>query len=186
MIDDDEAAALAESLLANQLPQRWRHVQGVAQRAELFRPAHDSERSNLLVVAGLLHDIGYSERIMVTGFHPLDGALHLRALGIDERVVNLVANHSCARMEAQLHGCDRRLAQEFPRDLTLPHDELLFCDLTTGPCGEPLSLEERLEDIRRRYEVGSAVRQFIDCAEREIRAAFGRATRGLHGTLVAA
>ncbi len=186
MIDDDEAAALAESLLAEQLPQRWRHVRGVAHRAEVFRPVHDAERVELLIVAGLLHDIGYADAVRDTGFHPLDGALHLRSLGIDERVVNLVANHSCAWLEARLHGIDSRLAIEFPRDRTLPHDELLFCDLTVGPGGEPFSFEQRLDDIRNRYARGHVVRRFIDEAEPEIRAALNRAERLLQPVLVPA
>ena len=78
----------------------------------------------------------------------------------------------------------RLLALDFPRDETLPHDELLFCDLTTGPTGQALSIDQRLTDIRRRYDIDSLVRQFIDGAEHELRAAVQRASRRLDRALV--
>lgn len=40
---------------------------------------------DLLVAAAWLHDIGYAPELRDTGFHPLDGARHLEALGAPAR-----------------------------------------------------------------------------------------------------
>ncbi len=167
MVERNEAEALAQALLATELPRRWRHSVGVAGQADRLAAAGGSG-GDLLVAAAWLHDIGYSSQLVDTGFHPIDGARHLRGLGADERVVNLVAHHSCARIEAGLRGVDALLEQEFPRDKSLPHDELCFCDQTTGPDGEVLDVIERLAEIRTRYEDGHVVRQFVDGAEPEL------------------
>jgi hypothetical protein len=71
------------------------------------------------------------------------------------------------------------LADEFPLDLSLPHDELCFCDQTTGPDGQLFDVEERLAEIRRRYEAGHVVRQFVDLAEPELVAIVRRVERQL-------
>lgn len=47
----------------------------------------------------------------MTGFHPLDGARYLRSVGAPDRVVNLVAHHSCALVEAQLRGLADELVE---------------------------------------------------------------------------
>jgi hypothetical protein len=115
------------------------------------------------------------------GFHPVDGASYLRQQGADERVVNLIAHHSCARVEAQLRGLASVLAHEFPLDSSLPHDELCFCDMTTGPDGELVDVEARLAEIRRRYDAGHVVRQFVDRAESELVETVRRIERQLIG-----
>ncbi len=60
---------------------------------------------------------------MATGFHPLDGARYLRMKNVDERLVRLVAHHSCALCEARERGLETDLTTEFPMerpDLVLP------------------------------------------------------------------
>lgn len=48
----------------------------------------------------MLHYIEYTPALATTGFHPLDGARYLRDRETaDERLVGLVANHSCAVLE---------------------------------------------------------------------------------------
>ena len=154
-------------MLAEDLPRRWSHVQGVASQA---RGVCKSGRGvgALLVPAAVLHDIGYAEEVAELKFHPIDGARHLRRLGVDERIVNLVAHHTCAHIEAELRGLLSILEDEFPRDDSLPHDELCFCDLTTSPDGELVTVDERLAEIRHRYGPDSLVHQFIDLAEPEM------------------
>jgi hypothetical protein len=39
--------------------------------------------------AVLLHDIGYAPDLVITGFHPLDGARFLRGIGGSDQLVNL-------------------------------------------------------------------------------------------------
>src|SRR4051794_32755255 len=65
-------------LLSEQLPRRWKHVQGVARRAVTAAPLFTEAEGQLLVAAGVLHDVGYSPEIAHARFHPLDGARHLR------------------------------------------------------------------------------------------------------------
>lgn len=121
--------------------------------------------AQLLVDSAVLHDVGYSSLVVDTGFHPIDGARHLRRVGFDERIVNLVAHHTCARVEAGLRGLGDILDKEFPRDDSLPHAELCFCDLTVSPVGEMMTVDERLADIRHRYGEGHLVHDFVDQAE---------------------
>ncbi|HET6951485.1 MAG TPA: HD domain-containing protein [Acidimicrobiales bacterium] len=167
MVDVHQAQELARQLLAAELPRRWRHVGGVAAQAERIVGIGSPDR-DLLVASAWLHDVGYASGLVDTGFHPIDGARHLRRLGVDERVVNLVAHHSCARTEAGLRGLADVLDREFPRDAALPHDELCFCDQTTSPDGAVVDVSERLAEIRDRYEHGHVARQVVDRAEAEI------------------
>lgn len=127
------ASALAERLLADELPRRWVHVQGVGIKAVDLGPLVGASKAQLLVDAQVLHDVGYSSQIKDTGFHPIDGARHLRRSGFDERIVNLVAHHTCPRIEAELRGLGQILDDEFPKDESLPHAELCFCDITVSP-----------------------------------------------------
>jgi putative nucleotidyltransferase with HDIG domain len=180
MVEVQQAKALADQLLARELPRRWHHSAGVA--AQGGRLAGSSIEGRLLVAAAWLHDIGYASPLVDTGFHPIDGARYLRSLDADERVVNLVAHHSCARIEAGLRGVAGLLDAEFPRDGSLPHDELCFCDQTTGPDGEVVDVIDRLAEIRTRYDDGDVVRRFVDAAESELVATVRRveATYRLH------
>lgn len=69
------------------LGDRWAHVQAVAEQASRIAPAvlPPAERETL-IVAAWLHDIGYAPALASTGLHPLDGARHLEALGVDRRL----------------------------------------------------------------------------------------------------
>src|SRR5512142_548163 len=66
------AREMARGLLAEALPRRWAHVQGVAGKAE--RVAASLTLGDALAVAAWLHDVGYAPSVADTGFHPLDGA----------------------------------------------------------------------------------------------------------------
>lgn len=87
---------------------------GVAERARTIASIV-GEDAELLEAAAVLHDIGYSPDLAKTGFHPLDGARYLRDVAdADQRVVHLVAHHSCAWMEAEARGLREELEGEFP------------------------------------------------------------------------
>jgi putative nucleotidyltransferase with HDIG domain len=161
------ARELARSLLAEDLPRRWSHVQGVASRAELFTGNH--EQADLIIAAAYLHDIGYATVAMETGFHQLDGGRLLRRLGCDEDLVNLVAQHSGAEKLARYSGIGDVLDAEFPKAEHLPHRELHFCDLTTSLDGRPVTVDERLADIRHRHRANPAMLQFLDANEADLR-----------------
>lgn len=164
---------MAEEHLAGVLDRRWRHVQVVAERAEQVAKALGMRRE-ILVSAAWLHDIGYSPKVVQTGFHPLDGARFLRRRGVDEDVVALVAHHSCACVEADERGLEDELVAEFAHDGGSVADALWYCDMTTGPDGQDVSVGERLSEIRSRYGPEHVVTRFIDRAEDEIIAAADR------------
>jgi hypothetical protein len=172
------AQETAEGLLAEALPRRWAHVQGVAGQAS--RVAASLALGEVLVVAAWLHDIGYAPRVADTGFHPLDGARHLASLGAPMRIVNLVARHSNAILEAELRGLGPQVGA-FPDECGVLRDALWYCDLTTSPDGEPVAAGDRMAEIRQRYGPGHIVTRFIDEGAPELLAAVERTERHLAG-----
>ncbi|MFJ2374777.1 HD domain-containing protein [Streptomyces sp. NPDC087769] len=177
---EEWATRVAEAELSGTLPQRWAHTQGVAKRAVEVSHALGQDAS-LLVAAATLHDVGYAPQLVVTGFHPLDGARFLRdEHGADERLVRLVANHSFALMEAEERGLRKELASEFPLlEEPLLVDVLVYCDMTTTPDGGRTTAEERVVEILGRYGGDSVVGRFIRRASPDILAAVGRVEAAL-------
>lgn len=168
------AYSLSESLLSDPLPRRWAHSLGVAKRARSLGPIMGDD-AELLEAAAVLHDIGYSPAIATTGFHPLDGARFLRDQEkADERVVRLVAHHSCALLEAEERGLRQELEGEFELERPDLVDALLYCDMTTTPDGTPTTSTERLDEIVHRYGPDTIVGRFIQRAAAEIHAAAKR------------
>ncbi|MFE5174100.1 HD domain-containing protein [Streptomyces sp. NPDC056634] len=168
------AYSLSESLLSEPLPRRWAHSLGVAKRARALSPILGGD-AELLEAAAVLHDIGYSPAIATTGFHPLDGARFLREQeSADDRVVCLVAHHSCALLEAEERGLRRELESEFELERSELVDALLYCDMTTTPDGTPTTPADRLDEIVQRYGPDTIVGRFIQRAGPEIHAASTR------------
>jgi hypothetical protein len=159
------AAGYAEELLAP-LGDRWAHVQGVVRQAQDVSAILPAEEREDLVAAAYLHDLGYAPALVETGFHALDGARHLRALGY-ERLAGLVAYHSGARCEAELRGLTAQLA-EFADEASATSMTLTYCDMTTGPAGEVITYEERLAGVERRYGVEHVVARSVRHARAEV------------------
>ena len=177
MMTGSWARDVAQRLLAEALPRRWAHVQGVGGKAEHVA-ASLALKGETLVAAAWLHDVGYAPDVVDTGFHPLDGARYLAVLGIPERVVNLVARHSYAILEAALRGVAPWLTA-FPDEGGVLRDALWYCDLTTSPDGKSVSVEERITEIKARYGPGDIVTRFITEGEPELLAAVERTERRL-------
>lgn len=152
--------------LVEPLGRRWLHVQTVAGSAA-GTAAKLGLDSDTLVAAAWLHDIGYADELRETGFHPVDGARFLRRTGWDEEVVRLVAHHSCSRFEAELRGLSDALT-EFPRPTPELEDALCFCDMTTGPGGERVTVGDRLAEIKARYGEGDVVGRFVEAARGDL------------------
>ncbi|WP_434056322.1 HD domain-containing protein [Georgenia wangjunii] len=150
---------------------RWQHVVGVAAAAQAASSAVQADEASLLVAAAWLHDIGYSPGLATTGFHPLDGARHLRVLGAPARLCALVAHHSAASVEAKLRGLGPVLSMEFPADRSVVADALTYADMTTGPSGQSVVVEDRLAEILTRYPAGHPVHEAISIASPQIIAA---------------
>src|SRR2546425_8367164 len=170
-------AAEQAAFFLSPLTDRWSHVQGVVKKACWVGHAFDEENRSCLIAVAYLHDIGYAPSLKKTGFHPLDGARYLRSCGY-ERLASLVAYHSEARVEAQLRGCESAL-HEFPRERSAVADALTYCDITTGPTGEHVSLRERTMDIFRRYGETDIVAQALYQSLPYISLAVARTTRRL-------
>jgi hypothetical protein len=172
------AMAQAEWLIAP-LGDRWTHVQAVADKARSVAVTLSVEDADLLVAAALLHDVGYAPSLNRLGFHAVDGARFLRAQG-QGRLARLVAHHSGARFEAE----ERDLVQElaaFPVEDGLVMDALIFADMTTGPTGQPMTLDQRIEEVRRRYPPDDPVHRAIVRARPLLQVAIDRTLHRLEG-----
>jgi hypothetical protein len=159
--DSEWAERIARDLLAESLPRRWAHTKGVAAQAQDLTSIL-GDHTGLITAAAWLHDIGYAPAIATTGFHPLDGARYLRDTHhADMQLCRLVAHHTCALIEAQERSLAHILLAEFEPERPELADALTYCDMTTGPDGRPLSVEERLAEIRTRYGHGHLVDRSI-------------------------
>lgn len=155
------ARELSEHLLADVLPRRWAHSQGVGRKAESIAAAFGSD-GEALVAAAWLHDIGYAPALAVTGFHSLDGARYLRdKTDADLGVCSLVAYHSCAQIEARNRDMGDVLAAEFEPVQGILSEAMTYCDMTTSPDGVPTDVHERLAEILERYGPGHLVMRSI-------------------------
>ena len=159
----DELAPLEDERRAHSLAVG----QKVAEAAHLVPPAQRAD----LVVAAVLHDVGYGHPD--TGFHPLDGARHLARSGYPPVVCCLVAHHSASTVEAEERRLDLAVFDEFrvKQDLSSAHAVLWWADMTTGPDGESVTVEERLDEITARYGPGDVVTRFITRARPQLLAA---------------
>lgn len=163
----DEARRLVEPL-----GRRWQHLAAVGRKAETVGPEMGLD-ADLLAAACWLHDIGYAPELVDTGMHAIDGARHLRRTGWDERIVSMVAHHSCAVLEAEERGLNVELAEfEYPEPEY--EDAVCFCDMTTGPAGADVGARDRLDEIEDRYGPDHLVTRFIRRARPEILGAVSR------------
>ena len=176
------AEGLACALLANTLPRRWSHVQGVAARARTLKPSLGAD-ADLIEAAAWLHDIGYLPELAATGLHGLDGARYLRDVQHAERLLSrLVAHHSCAVIEAEERGLADVLTREFSPPPGPLADTLTFCDMTTSPDGEQVQVHNRLAEIHHRYGAGHLVSRSIRRATPLILEAVGQVNARADGT----
>jgi len=166
------AAALAEELLAD-VGTRLAHTRRVAAQAARASLVLEQPWAAALAPAAWLHDIGYNPQLGSTGFHPLDGARHLRALVWPVEVCRLVAWHTNAGAEAALRGLRPTLVDEFEPP---PHDAwaaLAWADLTSSPAGDCWAVEARVADVLRRYPPGSVVHRAMSASRGDLLAAAG-------------
>lgn len=168
-----ESFRLAGSMLADSLPRRWAHVQGVARKVEMYAVLLSHEESELLKSAAILHDVGYAPGVAGTGFHPLDGARFLESNAAPERLCGLVAHHSCAYLEAELRGLSAELAK-WSDEMTPLRDALWWADMTTTPDGDTTNVNDRISEIEKRYGPEDIVTFFVRQAKPELVAAVER------------
>ena len=125
-----------------------------------------------LIAAAVLHDVGYSPTNAHLNFHPLDGAAMLRDLGFSPLVLDLVATHTAAALEARERGLDLALFDPFidPRpDVDYLRRMLTWADLNTGPDGRAVTVDQRLSEILDRYDETSVVHRHITRSHKMLR-----------------
>jgi hypothetical protein len=168
----DRARRVAEFRLAP-LTTRLAHVRGVAVAARRLVARIDLLEADSLVAAAWLHDVGYAPSVRSTGFHPVDGAVFVRAEGFPAAVVSLVAYHTGAVFEARERGLSDVLA-EVPEPSTLLLDLLTCADMTTGPDGSAVRAEDRVSEVLSRYPEDDPVHRAIELAAPSLLAAVAR------------
>jgi hypothetical protein len=165
------AWTVAEHHLAQALPQRWAHVQGVARvGARVGRAILTPGDAELLLAAALLHDIGYAAALVDSGYHPLDGARFVVAQRGGYRLAGLVAHHSAASFVAEIGGLGDELAA-FDDEHTALRDALWYSDMHVGPAGEPVTFDKRIAEIRARHGPGSPLVRALDAGALDARRA---------------
>jgi hypothetical protein len=178
-VDVAEWAARESRVRLAPVGSRWAHACGVAIRAREIAAAVDAEDRRVLIAVAYLHDIGYAPELVVHDFHPLDGALWLQRER-HRRLAGLVAHHTGARFEAKAHGLSEALAA-FQDERSAVSDALGYCDLTTGPTGQRVTVVERLEEIERRYGSASLVARALEDASEALFAMVRRTETRLAG-----
>ena len=98
----------------------------------------------------------------------MDGARFLERIGCDARLCALVAHHSGARFEAEERGLSHELAV-FSLEDSPVMDALVAADFTTGPQGQDVGYDERIDEILDRYPPDSPVRHAATRAREELR-----------------
>jgi putative nucleotidyltransferase with HDIG domain len=174
----DVARSVAQLLLAG-LADRWAHTTAVARRADELVDTLDPDEREVLLAAAWLHDIGYSEAVAATGFHPLDGATYLDENGWPQRVCGLVAHHSGAIFLARVRDLHHEL-DRFPHEQSPVSDALTYADQTVGPQGQPMTLDQRMAEMLARRGPDSAHAQVHGVRERHLRAVAHRVEQRLH------
>lgn len=99
---------------------------------------------NEAIILGLLHDIGYSDKLKETGFHPLDGYNYLKE--IDENLAERMLLHTSTPEEAEMRGIVMPVVKEDAYSMLLS-----YADARVLATGKRVSSEERLLDIINRY-----------------------------------
>jgi putative nucleotidyltransferase with HDIG domain len=178
------AVRLVESygdLLAALKDDRRAHSLAVGRKAEAAAAGIAPAMRADLTAAAVLHDIGYGH--VETGFHPLDGARFLARAGFSPVVCNLVVRHSASTYEAEERGIDLAVYADFAvdQDLSEAHAVLWWADLTTGPQGQDVTVEDRLDEIGARYGADDVVTRFVD-RTRPVLLAAGQSPSGRSGS----
>jgi len=164
---ETDPRVVVERLLAS-LPRRRAHTLAVGGEARRVAVLAATEARADLVTAAYLHDIGYAPAATDTGAHQLDGARLLRRMGYGDRVCRLVAHHTGAVHEARVRHLETYLLREFPEPDPTLLALLTYCDLSTGPTGDPVSVEDRLVDIFDRYGPAHVVSRAMRAAEPDL------------------
>lgn len=159
------AEECVHELLADLRP-RIDHVLAVGAKARRIASAFDDVDAEVLVASAYLHDIGYAPGLVDTGLHQIDGARWLRSQGHDD-LARLVAHHSAAHVELRRRG-QLQLLEPYRHPPHALAAALAYCDITTGPQGQDLTLDERIAEVGDRRGRDSVVYRALVAARPEL------------------
>jgi hypothetical protein len=177
----DWAVDLSRELLAEPLPGRYAHVRAATEKARTFAPAVPGEEA-ILIAAVAVHDVGFAPTVQDTGFSTLDAARYLRSVDAPERLVDLIAHQSMGAIEADVRGYGAHWSEFGPDEGGPVRDAMWTSCLTTGPDGSPVSVQERCEEWKTRYDV-SWLELYLTRAQAELEAAERRTRERLEAAL---
>lgn len=98
---------------------------------------------------------------------------YVERCGFPARLAALVAHHSAARIEAEVRGVVGDLAR-WRLEASPVTEALAYADMTTGPCGQRFTVEERISEILTRYPPEHVVHRTIRRSAPILRAYVGR------------
>lgn len=143
---------------------RLSHILGVVEEAQKLSRHFPELGGNFLVQAAYLHDVGYAEKLAVTGFHSVDSGLFAAKNGFPSEVVKAVFLHMDSLTNAKLTMPNSRIEcflNSIYSNLTskekLLMELLTYCDLHRSSIGDRVSIEERISEIGSKYGSGSVV-----------------------------
>lgn len=149
-------------LLAGLEPDRRRHSLEVGRKVAGVAGGLPASVRDDVLTAALLHDVGYTPTLVETGFHPVDGAQALRAMGFGPVVCDLVVTHTGSRWEATARGLTLTLIDDLSDERAAPWRPLvMWADMTTSPTGSTVTPRERVEEIVSRYVPGDPVHSYV-------------------------
>ena len=149
MVDDVNVLGILDCLTFE--PNRLKHIEGVVKLMSLLCVSESDCVKNDLLLVAKYHDIGYANELINSGFHPIDGFLHLKKLGFKESIQKAVLLHTDAKDLAPNELKNYYVNIELSAyDLKLL-DFITYCDTHINDKGELCTLDERLSRIECRY-----------------------------------
>ncbi|MBI9112028.1 HAD-IIB family hydrolase [Maridesulfovibrio ferrireducens] len=148
---------LTEDLVGSFFPAnstRFAHMKQAARTAERIarQTGLNKKQADKLITAALFHDIGYSEKLGQTGFHPLDGAAFLAHVGAQEEVIEAVLWHSSTQRDIYFYPEIENIYKNFPDPSENNHTlkGVSYCDFRTSPVGQSFSFGQRISEFKKR------------------------------------
>ncbi|SHE60245.1 metal dependent phosphohydrolase [Seinonella peptonophila] len=136
---------------------RYQHILGVVEEMKdlCIKLSIPSVHMKQLIQTAYLHDIGYSESLKITSFHPTDGAIFAQKQAFAKPIIAGVLFHTEAQRTWKLSPDIVNLYKQNHSYLD-PIDHLYielitYCDLHRSANGEHVTLEQRITDIVSRY-----------------------------------
>lgn len=156
----DSAKNVLFHLLRNQ-DNRLKHTLTVVKNCESIAEylKLDKDKKDLLLISAYLHDIGYSEDIAKTGFHPYDGYQYLKDNFWSHNICQLVLRHSEASSLPHPEGISLKdvYSGSLKEDLYLLYKILTVADMTSEFDGKVTTVESRYLGIMNRYGIESPI-----------------------------